>query len=83
MPGNEVVVDVIEALAEADGLEPTELDYNLSDYMDPDVIEKLDALDDGRWELTFRVSDHQVTINHEDQIIVNGVNYAVDSARRE
>lgn len=37
MPQNDLIVDVIEGLAEADGMEPTELEYSLSDYMDPEV----------------------------------------------
>lgn len=74
-----VTVKVIDALAGIDGLEPTELEFNLSDHMDPDVLEKLGAMEGGVWELTFRVSDHQVRITHEGQIFVDGVKYAADA----
>lgn len=83
MPRDDIAIDVIEALAEADGVEPAELDYNLSDYLDPGVLEKLGEIEDGIWELTFRVSDHQVTVTHEGQVLIDGMRYSADTARYE
>ncbi|WP_226483266.1 HalOD1 output domain-containing protein [Natrinema amylolyticum] len=71
----EFTTRVIECLADADGLEPTELDYNLHDYIDPDVLRKLGEMERGTWEITFQVSDHQVTINQDGGIIIDGAKY--------
>jgi hypothetical protein len=79
MPESDIIVDLIEALAETDGMEPSELNYKLSDYMDPEVLAKLDSMKDGIWDLTFRVSDHQVRITHDGRIFINGVQYAADA----
>lgn len=83
MSSNDILIDVIKALADADDLEPTCLEYSLYEFMAPGVIEKLGEMDQGIWELTFRVSDHQVTITHEGRIIVDGVRYSSDLPRNK
>jgi hypothetical protein len=83
MPNRDIIVELIDALAETDGLEPTELDYNLSDHMDPEVLERLCAVEDGVWELAFVVSDHHVKITHERDIFIDGVKRSADSLKLE
>lgn len=72
----EFTTKVIECLADADGLEPTKLDYNLHDYIDPDILNKLGVMEKGTWEITFQVSDHQVTINQDEVIFIDGIKYS-------
>lgn len=72
----EFTTEVVECLADADGLESTELDYNLHDYIDPDVLRKLGEMEKGTWEITFQVSDHQVTINQDEVIFIDGIRYS-------
>lgn len=69
----EFTTEVVECLAAADGLEPTELHYNLHNYIDPAVLRKLGAMEKGTWEITFQVSDHQVTLNQNEEIFIDGV----------
>ncbi|WP_226008303.1 HalOD1 output domain-containing protein [Natrinema salinisoli] len=72
----EFTTKVIECLADADDLEPTELNYNLQDYIDPDVLIKLGKMEKGTWKITFQVSDHQVTINQDEVIYIDGIKYS-------
>lgn len=75
MSRGELLVDVIEGLAEADNMDPTELEYNLSEFIDPAVLRRLDDMEGGQWELKFRVSDHQVRISHRGAIFIDGTKY--------
>lgn len=79
MPRDEIVVDVVEGLAEADKMEPTEMDYNLSEYIDPEILEKLEDMQKGQWEFTFRVSDHQVRITHRGTVFIDGTKHVAES----
>lgn len=78
-----IVVEVIEAVAQADGVDPTEVDFSLSDHIDPTVLEKLGDMDGGVWELTVRVSDHQVRLTHDRAIFVDGTKYEADTLIQE
>ncbi|ARS91417.1 HalOD1 output domain-containing protein [Natrarchaeobaculum aegyptiacum] len=83
MATDDIVVGVIGAVAKSDGLNPSEVDFVLAEYMDPEVLETLGDMEDGVWELTFRVSDHQVRITHDGAIFVNGVKQGADTARQK
>ena len=83
MSTDRTIVAVIEAVAKADGVDPSEVDFTLSEHMDPDVLTKLEAMENGVWELTFRVSDHQVRISHDGSIFVDGMKHEPDTARQE
>lgn len=63
---------LIEALAEADGVAPDELDYALYEYIDPDVLKTLASREDESWELTFAVADHRVTLTGSGAIYIDG-----------
>lgn len=77
MEESDIVMEVLEAVAAADGVEPAELEV-LYDYIDPEVLYKLSEQDRGQWSLTFQFSDHQVTVTHDLQIFVDGVAYSSD-----
>lgn len=66
-------------MADADGVEPAELD-SLYDYMDPEALYKLSEQGQGQWSLTFQFSDHQVTVTHDSQILVDGEAYTPDAS---
>lgn len=68
---------VINAVATADGVDPTDLDP-LYEYIDPNVLAQLSDQDGAEWSLTFQYTDHQVTVNHDGQILVDGTIYASD-----
>lgn len=82
MPSDALVVEVIEAIAEADGREPTEVDFTLSDHIDPDVLENLGGMEGGVWSFEFRVSDHYVRLTHDGTIFVDGVKHTTESTAK-
>ncbi|WP_226483235.1 HalOD1 output domain-containing protein [Natrinema amylolyticum] len=61
MTQTDLIAAVIDAVATADGVDPTELD-SLYEYIDPEVLAKLDEVDHGKWSFTFQYSDHQITV---------------------
>jgi hypothetical protein len=79
MPEADIITRIVEAVADADGVEPAELD-SLYDYMDSEVLYKLSKQERGQWSLTFQFSDHQVTVTHDSQILVDGVAYSRDAS---
>ena len=64
--------ELVRAVAQADGVEPTELDVRLQDYIDVDAIERLVAHDSSSWSLSFELSDHDVTITGSGVILIDG-----------
>jgi len=82
MSGRDIVIDLVSALAEAEGVEPHELDYALEEYVDTDAVARLAAMGNSDWELTFHLPDHTVTLNGAGEIHVDGTLHqvvAVDS----
>lgn len=68
---SDVVVDVVEAIASAEGKAAHELEYSLYRYVDPEVVRELAAMDNEDWELTFEVPGHEVTISGDGTIRVD------------
>ena len=65
-----MITDVAAAIADAEDVEPSELDYQLYDYVDPEVLELLAARPDDSWTLTFSVPNHEVTVTDGGQVLV-------------
>ena len=83
MSSNDIVVKVVEAIAQSDNRDPLEMDFILADFIDPVVLEKLGNMEDGVWEFTFRVSDHQVRLAHDGTILVEDIKQESGTARQE
>jgi len=66
-----MLTDVAAAIADAEGVEPSELDYRLYDYVEPEAIELLASRPDDSWTLTFSVSEHEVTVTDEGRVVVD------------
>jgi len=70
-----VSLAVVEALAEARGVSPLELDPPLFDAVDPEALDGLfaasDAISDGR--VVFTVDDHEVTVTADDDVYVRSI----------
>lgn len=47
MATDDIVVGVIEAVAKSDGLNSSDVDFVLAEYMDPEVLETLGDMEDG------------------------------------
>lgn len=73
----DIVVEIVKAVAAADGVDPSELDV-LYKWINPEVLYTLYERDRGRWSFTFQFSDHQVTVTHDSRIIVDGVGFTSD-----
>jgi hypothetical protein len=71
-PGHDVTVAIARAIAEVEGMEPHDLGYSLANYVDTDAIERLAAMDNRDWELTFAVPDHEVTVTGHGRIALDG-----------
>ncbi|WP_225332795.1 HalOD1 output domain-containing protein [Halomicrobium urmianum] len=69
MGDDTVVQRVIEALAEADGVDPLELDRPLYEAIETDALEAL-AEHDGEWALQFTVDGHVVAVDGGDEVTV-------------
>lgn len=57
-----ITAAVAESLGEAEGVEPTELEFTLYDHVDPDVFEMLSARGDSPWQLLFHVEAYEVRV---------------------
>lgn len=68
---NDIVYDVISAVAEAEDVAPLELDYSLADYIDPSLLETI-VSKEYDCELTFQVPDHEVTVTATNEISLDG-----------
>jgi hypothetical protein len=77
MTETDIVTRVIQAVADADGVDPAELDP-LYESLNPEALYALSEQDGREWSLTFQFSDHQVTVDHESRIRVDGVTYTPD-----
>ena len=77
MTESNLVAAVIDAVATADGVAPSEVE-TLYEHIDPEILAKLDEADQGDWSFTFQYSDHQVTVTSEEQILIDGVSHTPD-----
>ncbi|ELY61653.1 hypothetical protein C493_02276 [Natronolimnohabitans innermongolicus JCM 12255] len=77
---DEIIVDVVQALAEADRLELEEVEYTLYEYINPAVLTELADHDGGNWQFTFEIADHDVTITSDGRLFVDGVLCRTDLA---
>lgn len=66
-------VDIVEAIANAKGITPQELDPPLHQYIDTDAIRLLESHETASWTLSFELPDHKITVTSEGLILVDGV----------
>jgi hypothetical protein len=70
--GRAPVVEVVEAVAEAKGMEPEDLEYPLESYIDTEALRLLTAHSSTSWTLSFELPEHEVTVTGEGVIEVDG-----------
>lgn len=68
--GREPVVDVVEAVAEAKGVDPQELEYPLENYIDTEALRMLAAHQSSSWTLSFDLPEHEVTVTGDGEVWV-------------
>lgn len=71
----EVVREIVTAVAAAEGIAPSELDYALQDHVDVDAIQSLTDHSEGSWTLSFEVPRHDVTVTGDGVVLVDGESF--------
>lgn len=69
---HEVITHVVEAIAEAEGCAPQELEYSLHDHIDAEALLALATAEHDDWQLLFHVPEHTVAVRGNGQILVDG-----------
>lgn len=72
---SELSTTLVHALADVAGVDVTQAEFRLADYVDPDALDRLfEPAGDGTAQvdgyLCFTVWDNQVTIYHDGQIVI-------------
>lgn len=65
---DQLIYDIIHAIAVDHGVEPENLSITLADYINADALARFDR---GEWELTFSVEDRIVTVDHTGDVDVD------------
>jgi len=66
------IPEIIKAIAEVKGTEPSELDLALYEYIEPEAIQQLASHGTASWTLSFELPEHQVAITSEGAVLVDG-----------
>ena len=66
-----VISDIVDAVADSEGVKSDELDIVLADYIDPDALEQLANHGNSTWRLEFELPDHVVTVTSNGEIFVD------------
>lgn len=53
---------IVEAIADAEGRDPANLDFTLQDYIDTDALRMLLEHKSDTWTITFDVANHEVIL---------------------
>jgi molybdenum cofactor biosynthesis enzyme MoaA len=68
-----VLQEIIDAVAEAEGVEPADLDTVLEHYVDTDTIESLARHNSDSWRLEFELPNHTVRVTGQGDVFVDGI----------
>lgn len=69
---DDVIYEIVCALAAVDGVEPSNLDYEFSDYINPVALGNQFATEGEFWECSFDVPNHEVTVTHTGGVFIDG-----------
>jgi hypothetical protein len=75
MSDEDFIFEVVAALAAAENVDPADLEYSLSEYVDTDVLAGLGEMTGSVWEFRCRIADHRVRLTHDGRTYVDGVAY--------
>lgn len=68
LSGQEVVVDIVETVAAAEGVDATDLEPPLYEVIDPDAITALFSPPNAEGHLTFLYRGHEVAVDADGQV---------------
>jgi hypothetical protein len=74
-----ILVEVVEQIADLDGVEPCELEP-LGAYIDPDVFSRLQARGGSTWQVLFHTDRYEVRVNSHGTVSVYDVDWAETAA---
>lgn len=63
---------IVGAIAEAESVEPNELDVSLEAHVSTDAIRDLESHDSDSWRLRFETPNHVVEVTGTDRVLVDG-----------
>lgn len=66
-------IAIVEAIAEAEGVESTALGFTIYDYIDIDAVEALKQHEKSSWTLSFAVPNYTVTVTSDGIIDVEPI----------
>lgn len=69
---DEVIFEILSALAGVDDKEPSDIEYDLSEYINPIAVGNLFVTPGVYWELSFEVPRHVVTVTHTGEVFIDG-----------
>jgi hypothetical protein len=69
--GRGPVVEIVEAVAEAKGTDPTDLSYSLQEHIDTEALQLLAAHSGSTWTLSFTLPEHEVTVTSDGVVRVH------------
>ena len=69
----ELVLSIVDAIAQADSRSPNDLGYSIHEYVDTDAIEALHRHRSKDWELSFSTPSHDVRVTGGLEIYIDGV----------
>lgn len=69
---DDILVALLEAIADVEGVDVTDLSFSLADYINTEAVAGLSAGAAGEWRLTFVVADHTVVLESAGFVTVDG-----------
>lgn len=69
---DDVMFEIVSALATVDDVEPSNLDYEIAEYVNPIALGNLFATKGTYWECSFEVPRHEVTVTHTGGVYIDG-----------
>lgn len=68
----ELCAVVLDAIASVDGVHPSDLEFTLHEHVNTEALNLLDESEQGPWALSFETPGHEVTVQSDRTVIVDG-----------
>lgn len=71
--GQSLGVRIVRRIATAEGVDPTDLGFELGQYIDLSALEQFAAHSEGDWSIAFEVPGYEVTVHADERVSVEPV----------
>lgn len=68
-------IAIVEAIADAEGVDATDLEFSLGSYVDTDALDAFVRGTDADWQVRLTVAGHTVTVGSQQPLSVDGDAY--------